>query len=245
MDRPHIICHILQSLNGKIAGNFLKTPEAEPLLREYARIRDSFGATAFAYGAATLREMFFRERRPSFATKPARNVLREDCLQDAGAERRLIAIDPDGELEWADGVARSSRPTLNGAHVVEILIGSASDARIAHLKRAGVSCVFAGERELDLSLAMRKLKKYFGIDRMLLQGGGITDSSFLAEGLIDELSLVTASIAEYSAAATLFDTSPFLKASLRPAVYELKEAAPLEGGLWLHYVRSGKDDRYS
>jgi riboflavin biosynthesis pyrimidine reductase len=64
-----------------------------------------------------------------------------------------------------------------------------SDAHLAGLRRDGVSYIFAGERELDLALALEILNRELGIERLLLEGGGKSNGSFLRAGLIDEISL--------------------------------------------------------
>lgn len=48
----------------------------------------------------------------------------------------------------------------------------ASPAYRAYLCACGVSYVLAGTRELDLRLALRKLRTLFGIERLLVCGGG-------------------------------------------------------------------------
>jgi riboflavin biosynthesis pyrimidine reductase len=53
-----------------------------------------------------------------------------------------------------------------------------------------VSYIFAGEQDLDLGLALKILHRELGIQRVLLEGGGVTNGAFLRAGLIDELSLV-------------------------------------------------------
>jgi riboflavin biosynthesis pyrimidine reductase len=45
---------------------------------------------------------------------------------------------------------------------------------------------FAGKEKVDLLLALEKLKSIFGIEKMMLEGGGHINGSFLNEGLIDE-----------------------------------------------------------
>ena len=67
-------------------------------------------------------------------------------------------------------------------------------------------------------------------------GGGVTNWSLLREGLVDELSLVIAPVADGSTtAASIFAQAPFLPPH-GPVPFALKEAKPLEGGaLWLRY----------
>ena len=64
-----------------------------------------------------------------------------------------------------------------------------SDAHLAGLRQDGVSYFFAGERELDLGLALEILNRELGLER-LLEGGGSSPapttwaapSSFAREG---------------------------------------------------------------
>ena len=79
----------------------------------------------------------------------------------------------------------------------------------------------------------------FGIRRLMLAGGGVTNWSFLQEGLIDELSLVIAPVADGSTTAvSCFECADFLPQYGGPAAFRLKGAEPLEGdALWLRYER--------
>ncbi len=65
-----------------------------------------------------------------------------------------------------------------------------SDAHLAGLRSEGVSYIFAGETELDLSLTLEILNRELGVKRLLLEGGGGANGAFLRAGLIDEISLV-------------------------------------------------------
>ena len=53
--RPHIIVHILQSIDGRISGNFFS--EAYNLVGEYAAIREELDAECIIYGATTAAEV--------------------------------------------------------------------------------------------------------------------------------------------------------------------------------------------
>ncbi|WP_353957817.1 dihydrofolate reductase family protein [Peribacillus sp. NJ4] len=98
-----------------------------------------------------------------------------------------------------------------------------------------------GKEQLDFTVVVEKLKHLFSIDRLLLEGGGVLNGTFLNEGLIDELSLIIAPIADGSTnSLTLFETSPHLKKQ-PPVNFFLKEIEKLDdGGLWLKYVTKNK-----
>jgi riboflavin biosynthesis pyrimidine reductase len=81
-----------------------------------------------------------------------------------------------------------------------------SDDHLAELRRDGVSHIFAGRAEIDLALALEILADEFRIKRLLLEGGGGINSSFLSAGLIDEISLLVTPIADRNAGLpTTFD----------------------------------------
>ena len=63
------------------------------------------------------------------------------------------------------------------------------DAHLEALRAEGLSYLFAGKQELDLSLLLETLNRELGVKRLLLEGGGKANGSFLRAGLVDELSL--------------------------------------------------------
>ena len=46
MKRPKIICHILMSIDGRIAGDFFRLPETGKAAAEYRNLREEFGGEA-------------------------------------------------------------------------------------------------------------------------------------------------------------------------------------------------------
>ena len=93
-----------------------------------------------------------------------------------------IALDAQGKIAWG-------RSDIGGDPIVAVLTERVSDAHLAGLRRDGVSYIFAGERELDLGLALEILNRELGLERLLLEGGGGSNGAFLRAGLIDEVSL--------------------------------------------------------
>ena len=72
----------------------------------------------------------------------------------------------------------------------------------------GVSYLFGGKSRIELAKVLQKLRARFGIRKLLLEGGGTINGSFLAAKLIDELSILVAPIADGSVGTpTLFDVA--------------------------------------
>ena len=56
MERPYVICHILSSLNGKIAGPFMGTEANGTVAGECGRLRREMKGDAWLYGTVTTKE---------------------------------------------------------------------------------------------------------------------------------------------------------------------------------------------
>ncbi len=232
MDRPKIICHILQSVDGNIDGDYFTVPEIGSAYRAFARIREEYACDAVISGATTAAEIY----RGGFAGNlptASEHWPRTD-RKAASAEKYAVIIDGTGSVRWESGNVERRGEKL---HVIVVLQENASDAYISHLRKAGVSYIFAGKDGLDLPLAARKLKELFGIESMLLSGGGVVDWSFLKAGLIDEISLVVPPVIDGGVRLpSAFDDSP-LAISHAPVMLTLTDVQRLEGdALWLCYV---------
>ncbi len=237
MDRPTVICHMLTALDGKIDGQFFSAPETAPALKKYGEVREFYDCPATVYGTTTMAEGysdgFVYDLPKSAAVFP-----REDYVAQSDVKRYIVSLDGEGILRWhGKYLERKGRPK---AHVVEVLTEKASDSYLEYLRGFGISYIFAGEETVDCALLLRKLKTLFGIDRVLLAGGGVTNQAFAAEGLIDELSIVLAPTADgESGAASLFETGGFSSAA--PMAFSLESAEVVERDtLWLRYKAKSK-----
>ena len=231
MDRSKIICHILQSVDGNIDGSFFSQPETMPALREFSRIREEYACDAVISGATTASEIYANS--PADNLPEVQETYPRSDWQAAKADKYAVIIDGQGTISWQSGMVERRGDKM---HVVTILQENASDAYIAHLRQAGVSYVFAGKDSLDLPLAVRKLKEQFGIEKMLLSGGGIVDWAFLQAGLIDEISLIIPPVIDGGTGlASAFDDSAFA-ANHSPKPLSLIDVQRLdEDCIWLRY----------
>ena len=122
--------------------------------------------------------------------------------------------------------------------MIEVLTEQALPEYLAYLKKLGISYVFAGVDRLDCTLLLKKLYSLFGIEKLMVAGGGVMNWSFLAQGCIDELSLVIAPVADGSTTAvSIFEQSEFSPYS-SPITLCLKQMKLLdENVLWLRYQK--------
>jgi len=160
---------------------------------------------------------------------PDSAILKKDFIGDETAKSFAIVVDPSGKCRWDSN-------SITGDHVIEILSEKVSSAYLQHLRDRKVSFIFAGKGKLNLTTALRKLRKMFGIKRLLLEGGGIVNGSFLKAGLIDELSQLVMPFADGSiGTSTLFDAEQGYT-KRKATKLRLKSAKTLAGGvIWMRY----------
>jgi 2,5-diamino-6-(ribosylamino)-4(3H)-pyrimidinone 5'-phosphate reductase len=193
--RPYVICHMAPSVDGRIVID--DWPRPRELTDEYERTGESFDADAWIIGRISMEPYAGRARLPTTASRV--RIPRTDFVARPDATSYAIAIDPSGKLRWESG-------SLDEEHAVSVLTEKVPDAYLAFLRSRGVSYVFGGRNAIDLPTVLRKLRTRFGIRRLLLEGGGTINGSFLAAGLIDELSILVAPVADGSVGTpSLFD----------------------------------------
>lgn len=227
MDRPHIICHMLVSYNNKISGSFMFSPEAAGLIADYGRLDREFAAEAWLCGKTTMEE-FTGGKQPDIVDN--KKLPHEDFVAQKNAEQYVVVTDAKGEIGY-------EKPYLERggqkSYIIELLTEKAGASYLAYLRKLGISYIFAGEEELDLQLAMRKLKYLFGIKLLISHGGGYTNGALLRAGLIDELSLVKVPLIEEGRNAV----SLFGEGEIPQLQFELVNAQKLKnGGEWLRYL---------
>lgn len=232
-DRPYIVCHMMTAVDGKITGPFMNTNAADVVGEEYERTNDSYRPQAWLCGRVTTDENFTFYKQPAL-DEDAPAVPEGDFVAVADAPMYYVSVDASGRIGWESNTLHyANRPA---AHVIEVLTEKATNSYRAFLRRMGISYIIAGEKELNCTLASEKLFALFGIRTLMVSGGGFINGSFLAEGLIDELSLVIAPVTDCSSdTVTLFERMEYLPEK-SPVEFELKEVEKLAGGgVWLRY----------
>ena len=237
MKRPYIICHILSALDGKITGEFMGMESVRSVSEEYGRIRTEYQADAWLYGTVTTKE-FTGWRKPELDF--VAEVPDGDFVAETQAALYYVSVDTQGEIGWESGTFRKAgRPD---AHVIEVLTEQTPAAYRAYLRKQGISYILAGSKLLDSKLAVEKLYQLFGIDTLLICGGGTINWTFLQQGVVDELSLLLAPAADGNLdSVTVFERSPLLSSS-SPAAFQLKNIERLkDNGVRLVYMVSSKE----
>jgi 2,5-diamino-6-(ribosylamino)-4(3H)-pyrimidinone 5'-phosphate reductase len=197
MARPYVICHMCTSIDGKILSKrWGRLPGRKDIGSLFESTADSFGIGAWIVGTTTMKEFAGRNVKLKRAKAP---VERSDNVADPKARRFAIGVDAKGVLRFQHG-------EVDGDHVVLLVTRQVGDDYLAHLRAAGVSYLFCGATAVDLPAALAKLRRTFGIKKLLLEGGGTFNGSMLQAGLVDEVSQVVAPVVDGGAGVTgVFD----------------------------------------
>jgi riboflavin biosynthesis pyrimidine reductase len=132
-------------------------------------------------GRVTMQEMSKAAAHP-----PARipSVARPLHVAQRGARNFAVVLDPSGRVHFSGGGA------VGGDPAIALLGKDVSDAHLAELQADGVSYIVASGSQIDLAAMLETLNGAFGIKRLLLEGGGAINGSFLAAGLVDEVNIL-------------------------------------------------------
>ena len=231
MTRPHLIVHMTSSVDGRIKiKRWSPRPVEGSSDAAYESVHETLAGDAWICGRVTMAGYAEGEPPPPYEGAP---ISREDHVVKRGAPGYAIGLDAHARMHWG------TRSDITGDHVVMVLTERASDAHLDALRRAGVSYVFGGREVIDLGLVLDKLAGLFGIKRLLVEGGGRINGSFLKAGLVDELSLLLApavdgliggpSVIDYEGADD--DVTP------RGLRLTLRSTEVMDGGIvWLRYA---------
>lgn len=192
----------------------------------YEQIHDEFGANAWMCGRVTMAMHFAAGMRSEDeVANEHTGGPRTDFVAPGTHESYAVALDAHGRLVWESGV-------IDGDHVVAILSERVHDDYLAQLRSAGVSYLMAGKREIDLALALEKVGERFGVTTLMLEGGGHINGSMMRAGLVDEVSVLVAPVADgRTGTPAVFDEREGVPRSLT-----LTAAKPLGHDLvWLRY----------
>ena len=224
---------MLTSIDGKITGDYLNSDTAGVLCEEYYRINREYKADAFACGRITMEGSFTQGVKPDLSAFSGVKVPHTDFVARKSAYY-AVSIDPHGRLGWRDSEIRDEDPGYDKAHIIEILTDDIQDEYLAFLRERGISYLFCGENKIDVGRMNEKLCNLFGIKKLMLEGGGLTDTLFLDADCIDELSLVITPLIDGSRDG--IDLFKNKNCSLTEYRLERVQQLP-ENGLWLNYVK--------
>jgi 2,5-diamino-6-(ribosylamino)-4(3H)-pyrimidinone 5'-phosphate reductase len=185
--RPRVICHMMASVDGRIVVD--GWPDSGAERRQYEQVHAGYDADGWMCGRITMEPFAGGLRPDAEVAREHPGGPREDFVAPGEFDSFAFAIDPSGRLAWESS-------DIDGDHVVAILSERVSDDYLAFLRGRGVSYLLAGARDVDLPVALEKVGARFGVRTLMLEGGGRINGGMLRAGLIDEVSLLIAPVAD-------------------------------------------------
>ncbi len=231
MNRPYIICHMTTSIDGKVTGDFLSAPESANAIEVYYQINRDYKADGYACGRVTMQGSFCGDYYPDLSVYNPETFA--DYISPDLSGFYAVSFDPHGRLGWKTNriCDPDSDVGYDKAQIIEVLTEQVDKRYLAYLKSLDISYIFAGKTEIDINLALSKLKDIFGINTLLLEGGSILDGAFAESDVIDEISLVVNPVI-----ADTEDKPLFMKSKL--SAFSLADVKQYDGGvLWLNYKK--------
>jgi riboflavin biosynthesis pyrimidine reductase len=140
-----------------------------------------------------------------------------------------IAVDSSGKLRWESNVMRGDR-------FIVLTTTKASAGYLADLRAKSISYLIGGRNEIDFASVLARLRRHFGIRKLMLEGGGSINGALLAAGLIDEISLLVCPYADGAPSLpTVFDGPEPTRGALATRLKLMRlERRPGEV-VWLRY----------
>ena len=181
--KPDVIILMESSLDGKLhPSRWTRSPDGD---RKgwgsmYERTHEALAGDAWMVGRVTMQEMSKAAAHPPARVPP---VARPLHVAQRESKNFAIVLDPSGRVHFSGG-------TVGGDAAIALLGKGVSDAHLAELRADGVSYIVAPAGEIDLAAMLEMLNGAFGIKRLLLEGGGAINGSFLAAGLVDEVNIL-------------------------------------------------------
>ena len=225
--KPHVICHMVTSLDGRILTSRWRPKDASGS-DVFETLHDRLEGDAWIVGRVTGAEF---AKRDGYPVSTDQTFPREPWLPKRDADAYGVVLDAHGKIAWG-------RADIGGDPIVVVLTTAVSDAHLAGLRGEGVGYLFAGEREVDLAAAVEALNRELGVKRLLVEGGGGSNGAFLRAGLIDEVSVVICPAVDGARGApAVFDSGEETDGPSAPLTgMTLESHEVLDGGaVWLRY----------
>jgi riboflavin biosynthesis pyrimidine reductase len=232
--KPHVICLMASSVDGRILPSRWRPKGAAGNLFE--RVHDDLAGDAWLIGRVTGQE--FAKGKP-YPASTRQSFPREPWFSRRDAKAYGVVLDPQGKIGWG-------RSDIGGDPIVVVLSQTVADTHLAGLRSEGVSYIFGGKSELDLTITLDILNRELGVKRLLLEGGGGANGAFLRAGLVDELHLILCPALDGAKGApSVFDSTETEAGQRAPVTaMTLESSQTMEGGaMLLRYRIQNADPR--
>ena len=234
-DRTYVEIHMMQTIDGKATGNFWRKPDVWQGILDYHKLIPELKTQAFALGRVSMKDN--SNETPNLSKyKNKEKLEHKDFVVplEKGAQYYFAAYDTKGTLGFKSNILNTTEWLNDGnkilCQIIEIITDEVSNEYLHYCQERKISYIFAGKNKIDIKTSLVKLKKLFGIDKMLLQGGPTLDGAFIKDDLIDAISIIISPVTSVGGD-TLFKPSKYME-------FKLVESRELSNSnIWLRYIK--------
>jgi len=218
--RPYIICHMIESLDGRIDCAMTEKIEQGD---EYYTTLNALDCDSMLSGKVTS-VMHYATGEFASKGKPVGRTAWHKAVDGCGYE---IIADTHGTLCYDEAMSE-------GKNRLILTSEQATDDYLDYLQAQGISYLAVGKERIDLHRAVELLSEHFGVRRLAVCGGGNINGSFLREGLTDEISMLIApGIDGRKGMTASFDGGAM---DIEPTLLSLQSVERMGDSVWIRYT---------
>jgi riboflavin biosynthesis pyrimidine reductase len=233
-DLPEITCLMISTVDGKGTGDFLFHDATLCSLYKYFGLETKLGIQGYIMGTKTyLSDYAPKNYKPDLSKFSNTNISKsEDFKAKEKGEYYAIAFDIDGEIPWKEnkGVFLGEFGRKQVSHILEVVTEKASKEFLAYLRSIDIPYIIGGKDQIDIAYVLKKLKKEYGMNKILLEGGPTINSSFFKENFVDKFILFKVPLLGNSG-----DKSVFGDINMKELIFEKVEVLEDKQTLMLTY----------
>ncbi len=234
-ERPYVIAHMMSTVEGKTASGISGVDILGDFFDLYCKVEDKLEGKAWMLGRVTV-EMFAKDVGTPLPASD-KDIDNSDFIPTHEGKVYMFAVDTKGLLRWEKNTISMSNVS-EPINLVVVVTNQTPKEYLAHLQENEISYIFGGEQEIKFEELLKKVKDKFGVEKLLLEGGGHLNGSVMAEHLVDEISMMICPIvANRSNTPSSFESSSDRELDITK--YSLADVQKLEQDVvWLRYKKS-------
>ena len=238
---PSVSCLMMSTIDGKIGSGIPGVDVVDDYLDVYREIDNAIAGTVSTKGNAWIcgrvtSQLYFTEGTKTPLPASTNTLADGDYIADAEGGRYFITTDTRGVLRWKTN-SISFYPEHGNLHLIIVVNKSTPKKYLVYLRDKGISYLVENNDSVNFADVLSKVRENFQITKVLLEGGGKINGSFMKAGLIDEIYLlVIPRVINKTDAPSIFDNDTNTEAAFID--YNLLETKPMaRGSVLLHYKK--------
>lgn len=194
----------------------------------YYSLAEQLGAEAILSGSQTMLAGM-EEAIEEMASLGPTQTIEGDFIDERGL---MVVVDSKGQL----GKLHHLKVTPYWRDTIVLCSMATTAEYLDYLNQHGFDFIQAGDLKVDLSVALTKLRKDYGIKVIRVDSGGILNGVLLREGLVDEVSLLITPMLVGGETPRSFFVAPDLESAEDVISLQLIHVGEVgDGNVWQRY----------